>query len=76
MQDAFRFAGRPAGVQNVERIFRVDWHRVAIRVDIFHFTMPPHISPFLDRDLVTNPSKNDHLFYVFIIFQSLIHVAL
>ena len=59
MQYPFWFAGRTAGVKDVERIFGI--HRLgrAICIDILHFPMPPGIPAFLDVNLVVGPAEND-----------------
>src|SRR5450432_203700 len=60
MQDAFRFAGRTAGVENVKWMLAIEGNGRAVGVDIFQLAMPPDVAAFLDVDLVAGPPENDH----------------
>ena len=60
VQNALRFSGRAAGVENVKRMLAIERDRRAIGVDVFELAMPPDIAAFLDVNLVSGAAKNDH----------------
>ena len=62
MQNSFRFPGRAAGVENVKRMFAVDWRRRTVVIHIFELAVPPNVAPFFHVDLVMRALKNDHPF--------------
>src|SRR4051794_10685954 len=62
VKDSFRFAGRAAGIKDVERVLTVDRNGRTIGLDVLHLAMPPHVAMLLDMNLVPCSAKHDHPF--------------
>jgi len=58
VQNAFRLAGRPGGVQDVERIFRIHRFGRAFLRRARHQLRPPHVATGLERHRLTCPTQH------------------
>jgi hypothetical protein len=61
MEDAFRFAGRAAGVENEQGRFAVHLLRRAMRIDGLQLAMPPQVAAFLELHFVVGAAEHDDL---------------
>ena len=62
MQHALGLAGRSAGVENEQRIFRIHWLGRTIGIDPFAQVVPPPIAALLEIDLGRRPLYDDNRF--------------
>ena len=76
VQYAFRFTRRAGGIEDKQRIFRIDFNRLMFRAGVSGERVPPQVTAFVPVNFPTGPFKHHDVFNGFHVrvFQGVINV--